>query len=177
MIDPKEYGRALFLLSEERATTERVRDDLATVAAVLKNNPPYLSLMDTPAVGLAEKEGLIDRAFGALDTDVVSFLKILAGKHSLYAFGETHRAYTALYEASRGIERAEAVTAVAMSEAQRTALTEKLSRMTGKTILLQNTVDPSVLGGVKLRFLGRQLDGTLKTRLSSVERAIKDTIV
>ena len=177
MIDPKEYGRALFLLSEERATTERVRDDLATVADVLKNNPPYLSLMDTPAVGLSEKEVLIDRAFGALDTDVVSFLKILAGKHSLYAFGETHRAYTALYEASRGIERAEAVTAVAMSEAQRTALTEKLSRMTGKTILLQNTVDPSVLGGVKLRFLGRQLDGTLKTRLSSVERAIKDTIV
>ncbi len=177
MIDPKEYGRALFLLSEERATTERVRDDLETVAAVLKSNPSYLSLMDTPAVGLSEKEGLLDRAFGALDTDVVSFLKILAGKHSLYAFGEAHRAYVALYEASRGIERAEAVTAIAMSDAQRAALTEKLSRITGKTILLQNTVDPSVLGGVKLRFLGRQLDGTLKTRLTSVERAIKDTIV
>ena len=176
-MDPNEYGRALFLLAEERGTTETVREDLATVDKALAENPSYRLLMDTPAVSLAEKEGLLDRAFGMLDTDVVSFLKILAGKHSLYAFPAAARAFAALYETSRGIEHAEAVTAVPMTAAQCATLQRKLAAATGKQVLLRNTVDPSVLGGVKLRFLGKQTDATLATRLRGVERAIRDTIV
>lgn len=177
MIDPKEYGRALFMLAEERGSTEAVYEDIKTVRTVLQGNPSYLRLMDTPAVALSEKEALIDRAFSCVDRDVVSFLKILAGKHSLYAFAQTVRTFEDLYEESRGIVRAEAVTAVAMTDDQLRVLREKLCRITGKTIRLRNTVDPTVLGGMKLRYLGKQIDGTLASRLRGLDKAVKNTIV
>ena len=46
-----------------------------------------------------------------------------------------------------------------------------------KTIILTNTVDPSILGGVKLRYLGVQLDGSVKTRLDKFEDALKNTVI
>ncbi len=177
MIEPKDYGRALFMLSEERGTSQAVMQDLTSVRQALHDNPSYGHLMDTPAVALPEKEGLIDAAFASVDTDVRSFLKILASKHAFFAFYDAASFYETLYEESRGIARAEAVSAVAMTEAQRTALCNKLSRMTGKRILLKNTVDPTVIGGMKLRYLGKQIDGTLASRLSGLEAAVKNTIV
>ena len=66
----------------------------------------------------------------------------------------------------------EAVSAVPLTEAQREALRDKLSAKLGKTILLENRIDPSVLGGVKLRYQGRELDGTAAGRLSSLRRAL-----
>jgi exodeoxyribonuclease VII large subunit len=56
-------------------------------------------------------------------------------------------------------------------------LKEKLENMTGKAIVIKNTVDKTVLGGIKLRYLGRELDGTLKARLSSIEKSLKNTII
>ncbi len=41
----------------------------------------------------------------------------------------------------------------------------------GRTILLETAVDPSVLGGVKLRYEGLELDGTAAGRLAALRRA------
>ena len=45
-------------------------------------------------------------------------------------------------------------------------------KMTGRTILLETAVDPSVLGGVKLRYEGLELDGTAAGRLAALRRAL-----
>ena len=49
--------------------------------------------------------------------------------------------------------------------------------MTGKTIIIKNTVDKSILGGIKLRYLGKELDGTRKARLNAIEKSLKNTII
>ena len=87
------------------------------------------------------------------------------------------REFSALYDKSRGIEHVEAVTAVAMTDAQISKMAEKLSAMTGKTVVIKNTVAPEILGGVKLRYSGTQLDGSVKTRLDSFEKSLKNTVI
>ena len=85
--------------------------------------------------------------------------------------------YAALYDEARGIERVEAVTAVAMTEKQLSALTNKLAALTGKSIVIRNTIDPTILGGVVLRYAGTQLDGSLRARLESFEKSLKDLVI
>ena len=53
----------------------------------------------------------------------------------------------------------------------------ELSAMTGKKIIIKNTVCPEILGGVKLRYSGTQLDGSVKTRLDSFEKSLKNTVI
>lgn len=177
MIDAKEYGKALFLLAEEDGTTDVVAEDLKIVQKLLRENPRYEKLLDTPAITKEEKLRLIDRAFLSLNENVLNLTKILCEKHSVYQFSRVADAYAVLCDESRGIMRAEVLTAVAMKEKQISALTARLSALTGKTVIIKNIVDPGVLGGVVLRYAGKQLDGSLKARLENFEKSIKEIVI
>ena len=172
-----EYGRALFLLAEENGSTERVKDDLSALCRIFSANPKYQKLLDTPALSKNEKLSLIDGALVGIDGNLVNLIKILCERHSVYQFDKVCDAFSKEYDESRGIERVEAVTAIAMTPDQITAIKNKLSTLTGKTIVLKNTVEPSILGGVKLRYSGIQLDGSVKTRLDRFEKALKSVVL
>ena len=173
----KEYGRALFLLCEETATTESVREDISTVCEVFAENPKYLKLLDTPVIPRDEKLSLIDEAFDSVDENLKNLLKILTERHLVYSFPLIAREYNALYDESRGIERVEAITAIPMTSEQTERLKARLEGMTGKHIIIKNTVSPEILGGVTLRYSGRQIDGSVKTRLDKFEKSLKNTVV
>ena len=172
-----EYGKALFMLTEGRGTTEDVLDGVALADKLFSQNPDYVKLLDTPALSKAEKLALVDEAFAGFDEDIKSLIKILCEKHSVSGFSEVKKCFSALYDESRGIEHVEAVTAIPMTEAQTRRMVEKLEAMTGKKIILKNTVSPEILGGVKLRYSGVQLDGSLKTRLEKFEASLKNTVI
>ena len=169
-----EYGNALFLLAKEENTQDAVKEDLDIIHLALKANPDYVKLLDTPALSKSEKLTLIDKSFSSLQYSVVNLLKILCEKHLVYSFSDVCSTYSQLYDEHNGIERVEAVTAVALTCAQKDKLKEKLASMTGKKIVLKNTVNPEILGGVMLRYSGIQLDGSVKSRLDAFARSLKN---
>ena len=70
-----------------------------------------------------------------------------------------------------------AVTAIPLSEKQSTALTQKLSTVTGKTVQLHNRVDSAVLGGIRLDYHGIRLDDTIAHRLDALRAKLRDTVL
>ena len=85
--------------------------------------------------------------------------------------------FEALYDERFGILRVEAISARKMTESQIALLKEKLEKEKQKTVIITNTVSPEILGGLKLRYSGIQLDGSLKTRLDKIEDSLKNVIV
>ena len=172
-----DYGKALFMLTEERGTTEAVLPELATAEKLFKENPDYVRLLDTPALSKAERLSLVDEAFLSFDDDLKSLIKLLTEKHSVHTFSDVKKSFSSLYNTSRGIEHVEAVTAIPMTDGQIAKMSEKLARETGKKIILRNTVSPEILGGVKLRYSGTQLDASIRTRLEKFEASLKNTVI
>ncbi len=177
MVGAKEYAGALFSLAEESRKTDAILTDVRACAEAMRKNPGYSALTDTPAISVPEKLLLIDRAFAGVDECVRNLLKILCEKHSVYKFLAIEAEFIALYNESRGICRAEAISAVKLNDKQLSELTKKLERLTGKRILLKNVIDESVLGGIKLRYMGVQMDYTLRSRLTAIEQSLQNTIL
>ena len=107
----------------------------------------------------------------------MNLIKIIVEKRLAHRFDAIFEGYLDSYDASRGILRVEAITAVALTADQTAALTKKACALTGKTAIVKNTVDPTILGGMKLRYGGTQLDGSVKTRLDKFEAALRDTVM
>lgn len=177
MTDARGYGRALFELAEESANTEKIFCDICLLKEAFANNPEYKNLLDTPALSKEEKLSLIDEAFAGIDVYALNLIKILCERHSVHIFGEIAQAFADLYDEARGIERVEAITAVMMSEGQLDAMKNKLEAITGKTVIIKNTVDGSILGGVVLRYSGIQLDGSIKTRLDDFKKSLSNIVM
>lgn len=173
----QEYGRALFLITEEDGVSDKVIDDVRVADGIFAKNPEYVRLLDSPAVPKDERVALVDRAFAGLDERLSNLIKILTERRVIHLFGKVAGEYYALYDESRGILRVEAVTAIPLTKEQSEAITRKLSLSLGKKIVLRNTVDRSILGGVKLRYADIQLDGSVKTRLDKFEEALKNTVI
>lgn len=172
-----EYGRALFLLAKETDSVEEIKGDLTAVIKVFDENPDYTKMLDTPAISKAEKLALADEAFSALNENVSNLIKILSEKHTVASMPDVYKTYISLYNEDMGIEEVEAVTAVPLSEAQTEAMRNKLAEITGKTIVIRNTVDESILGGVKLRYEGKQIDASLKMRLDGFAERLKNIVI
>ena len=173
----KEYAKALFLLTEEEGATETVLDELSAIAEIMRNNPEYSRLLDTPALSKEERLSLIDEALSSFNLMLKNLIKILAESRLARIIPQLQKEYYALYCNARGILHAEAITAVPMSENQLINMKKKLEDETGKTVVLKNTQDKNILGGVMLRYGGVQLDGSVKTRLDKFEEALAKTVI
>ena len=70
-----------------------------------------------------------------------------------------------------------AVSAIVLTDAQVQKLTAKLEATTGKKIDLQCSVDAASLGGLRLSYDGKLVDGTVKTKLDSIGKLLKNTVL
>ena len=173
----KAYGDALFMLAEELSETEEIKRHADIVCATIEANPSYTSLLDSPAISREERLALIDGSFGSLNKNLVNLVKILAEKRLTHLLTRVLECFLAEYDRSRGIERVSVISAVPMTAEQIARLRAKLEAITGKQIIVNNTCDPSLLGGMKLRYQGIQLDGTVKTKLDGFAKRLSELVI
>ena len=102
-------------------------------------------------------------------------MKFLAENGTIAEFPGCADEFRRRYNKDHNIEEITAVTAIPLSEELFSQLKVKLESVTGKTVLLQNKVDASVLGGVRLEMEGTQLEGTVANQLASIRRLLGET--
>ncbi len=173
----KNYGDALFMLAKEMDEIDNVKVDFDTLCAVMEQNSEYINLLDTPSLSREERVKLVDEAFCKLNKNLVNLIKILAERRLVYLVFKIREAYILEYDKHYNIERVEAISAIPLSSEQLNKLQLKLEKVTGKQIIVTNTIDFSILGGMKLRYLGIQLDGSIKTKLDKFEKSLKDLVI
>ena len=177
MIDAVSYGKALYELAEESGRGEILRKQLAVICEAVGEEPSYINLMDTPAVGSGEKCALIREAFSGAEELLQNFLCILCEKRAFYTLPACRKAFDDAYDEAHAIVRATALTAVPLKVRQKKALIEKLSAMTGKHVELDNRIDPNLIAGIRLRYGGVQLDDTIQARLETLRKSFAEAIV
>lgn len=167
------YGGALYALAADEGREDELLDSARLVKKVFDENTGYLQLVQNPALGKSERLNLLDEALqGNVHPYVLSFVKILCEKSALGLFDGCLEEYIHQLYNARGILLAQAVSAVALTQEQKQALQKKLEATTGRTILLENKVDASLMGGVVVRYDGRELDGSVTGRLAAVRQML-----
>ena len=172
------YGGSLYELAAEERLTEVLMEQTAQVRKLFRENPDYVRLLSEPAIPKEERAGLIETAFGAqAERSLVNFLKLLCERNILGEYAGCCEEFVRRYNADHNIAEATVTSAVALSEEQKDALTEKLEKISGKKVRLTEIRDASVLGGLRVELEGKALDGTVKGRLSGISKKLNEIIV
>ncbi len=123
------------------------------------------------------KEGDTVKRTGAIvDTPVGKGLlgRVVARNGRLFALPAIIKAVRELAAASRGEATADVTSAVPLSAAQRQNLADTLKAKIGKTVTLNEHVDPSLIGGLMVKVGSRMIDSSLKTKLAAMKVAMKE---
>lgn len=84
------------------------------------------------------------------------------------------QAYRVIAARARGEITADVTSAHALTAAQENELKAALKGVTGKDVAVAVTVDPSILGGLIVKVGSRQIDTSLRTKLSTLKLALKE---
>ena len=172
------YGQAMYDLARDEGKSQQILAELSVLDQSLSAEPEFLQLLSSPNIPKEERVQILDNSFrGKIDPYVLNFLKVLTEKGYVRHFSGCCQYYKQQYNKDNGIVPVVAYTAVALSDELRRKLTAKLSTVTGKTIELDCRIDPETLGGVRLDFDGKQVDGTVRRRLEDIRGLLKNTVL
>ena len=172
------YGQALYELARDEGLAARILGELTVLKTSFSQEPGFLQLLAAPSVPKQERCQILDSSLRSqVHPYVLNFLKILTEKGYIRQFPQCCDAYRGFYNEDNGILVVKAVSAVALSDVQMQKLAAKLEAITGKQIDLQCSVDPAELGGLRLSYNGMLVDGTVKTKLDSIGKLLKNTVL
>ena len=172
------YAQALYGLAKDEGLAASVLEEMMLLKTVFAQNPQYSKLLSAPDLPKQERCGILDEAFrGRVHPYVLNFMKILTEKGYIRQLPDCCDAYRGFYNEDNGILVVKAVSAVALTQAQAQKLIAKLEAITGKKIDLQCSVDAASLGGLRLSYDGKQVDGTVKSKLDAIGKLLKNTVL
>ena len=172
------YGQAMYDLARDEGKSQQILAELSVLDQSLSAEPEFIQLLSSPNIPKEERVQILDGSFrGKIDPYVLNFLKVLTEKGYMRHFSGCCQFYRQCYNKDNGIMPVIAYTAVPLSDELRRKLTAKLSTVTGKTIELDCRIDPETLGGVRLDFDGKQVDGTVRRRLEDIRGLLKNTVL
>lgn len=170
------YASSLFELALEANSVDAVGSDLARFQAMIDDSADLKRLIQSPVFSAEEQAKAIAAivAKAGLSGLVANFLKVVASNRRLFAVPGMIRAYRVIAARQRGEITAEITSAHALTAAQETELKAALKGVTGKDVAIAVTVDPSILGGLIVKVGSRQIDTSLRTKLSTLKLALKE---
>jgi len=170
------YASSLFDLAQEAGSADSVGADLDRFQALIDESADLKRLIVSPVFSAEDQTKAIAAvvAKAGIAGLVANFLKVVASNRRLFAVPGMIKAYRAIAARARGEITADVTSAHALTAAQETELKAALKGVTGKDVAIAVTVDPSILGGLIVKVGSRQIDTSLRTKLSTLKLALKE---
>jgi F-type H+-transporting ATPase subunit delta len=152
---------------------ERVQSEVFTFSRLLIENPELRQALNTPADSEEHKQSLLTAIFGAKVSPstlrlIEQAVRGLRGRN----IERTINAYSHAVTARRDRVNAHVRSCVALTDAQQKSLIAALTKQIGQPVRLNVEIDPSILGGISIRFADEVIDGTIINRLAEAREAI-----
>ncbi len=171
------YALSLYEIAAENKKEKAYLDEFIAVCEVLKHEPDFMKVLKTPSIAPEEKRNVLKKVFGErIEPYLLNFLMLLTDKNRISLVQDMCQAYKDHYYFENGIIEVRAITAEPLNDALSEKLKAKMEAVTGKKVVLEKTVDPSILGGIVVKLEGEQYDNSLRTRLDDIASRLTNTI-
>ncbi len=168
----RRYADAVFGIAHDTASHDRWLSDLDDIAALFSEPTVYGFLVST-RVPQSDKEQVLDNALTDVQSNAANFAKLLVRKRRANLATQIIEAFRERLNSVRNVAEANVTTAVPLSEEARTAVAEAVRRYTNAdTVTLYETVDQQIIGGAVVKIGDRIIDGSVRTRLSTMRRSL-----
>lgn len=168
----RRYAEAVFEIGKEQGSVERWLADLRTLAEYF-GNKRLLFVLSEPKIAAQRKDQVVrDLLADKLQPEALNLALLLVERGLAPLAPAIFQAFEQRYNDYKGIAVAQVTTAIPLDDTLRAQIAAQLGRLTGKTIRLQERVDPAILGGAIARVGDTLIDGSLRRRFELLRQQI-----
>jgi F-type H+-transporting ATPase subunit delta len=170
----RRYARALFAIGVDKGSYEAFGRELAALAETYADAPELREALSNPVFRFDQRVAILDKLLPrvAPSPELRSFAQLLLDRRRIGALPAIARAYKEMVDEKLGRVQALVTSAKPLDPGTAASVQRALERRTGKKVVLESTVDPSLIGGIVARVGDLVFDGSLRTRLETLRSRI-----
>jgi F-type H+-transporting ATPase subunit delta len=171
----KRYAKALFDLAIETNKIDELESQSRVIREILESEKEFMQILQHPQISKEEKIQLIKDTFSSKVSDELLGLLILVVQKGRQEYLlEILNTFLDEVKEHKGIVTAVVVSAVPLKNEQLEKIKLNLTSSVKKQIQIETQVDPSIIGGLKIRVGDRVLDASISGQLQGLKASLYD---
>jgi len=170
----RRYAKALFSLGKEQGKNEEYSEVLGAIAELYKDESVVNALVN-PLYPLEARQKVMAKIaeLAKADDIMTRFLQLVVEKKRAEILPDIAHEMRVMVDQEQNISHGSVVSAIKLDKALEKKIQQALEKVTGKKVILETTVDPSIIGGIIAKVGDLVLDGSIKTQLNGLKESIK----
>lgn len=166
------YAKAILDRAKELNSLGQTSKDMLLVAQTVGSNSELHSFVTNQIISSEVKLSALLEVFAQVGEDTKLLMRLLAENKRLDILSNVADAFNKLYNDLSGVEVVKVTTAIALTPELESKVLAKAKEFTSKSIVIENVIDPSIIGGFILRVGDKQYNASVANRLTSLKREL-----
>ncbi|EKU47162.1 F0F1 ATP synthase subunit delta [Staphylococcus massiliensis] len=170
----QKYAQALFEVAEKNDAIDEVYEAFREVYRGTHDDISFFRKIDLePKLTASDRQKMINEIFKDVNVYVHNMLMVVSNHRHLALIPDIYVAFEQEYNAAHQQERAVIESVYPLSDDEIDEIGKALLVRTGlKKLILSNDVNPSLIGGVRVKIGTKVFDGTVQNDLANLEKSI-----
>ena len=167
------YAEALFEVGKEESKIDQFYEELGSVYELIEKDKLFRRFWEYPAISREEKKEVIEDIFrGKLENCILNFLKLLIDKGRERHLRKVVAFYKFLLNEYHNRMEVFVEVPIKLTDRQRDSIIKTLYDVYKKEIILKELLAPELIGGIRLRVGFKDIDGSIKKKLSILRQEL-----
>lgn len=169
----RRYALALYEVAEKKGKVDEYIQDLKDILKLIKENDYLQEVIKHPRISTLKKKEIFKTIFsGKISDDVLSFLLVLIDKDRILYLDKKITEMEKIKLEKSNIMIAEVKSALPLTGEEKENIKNLLHKKYSKDIIIKDSIDKSVIGGVYIKIGDDIIDGTLKNKINMMKELI-----
>ncbi len=164
------YAKAILETAVSTERVNQVNDDMKSIINAVNSSADLKDFLASPIITSEVKMNVLSEVFGSVQADTKSLFRLLQENKRFEILEAIATQFNAQFDEMNGVEVAKVTTAFPITADLEAKILAKATAISTKKITIQNTVDPSIIGGFILRIGDKQYNASVSNRLQELKR-------
>lgn len=166
------YAEALYEAAVDAGALDQVADGFGAFAQAFEESQDLRMALSNPGIEPSAKRAVVESLAEGAHPQVANMLRLLIDRDRITELPEIAEAFQARVARAEQRLEVQAVTAVPLPDDLRDRIVASLQEKTGQAVVLSESVDPDIVGGLVLRVGETVIDGSVRRRLEQLRREL-----
>jgi F-type H+-transporting ATPase subunit delta len=164
------YAKAILETAVSTGKANQVNDDMKSIITAVNSSADLKDFLASPIITSEVKMNVLSEVFGSVEEDTKSLFRLLQENKRFEILEAIAAQFNVQFDDMNGVEVANVTTAFPITSDLEAKILAKATSMSTKKITIQNTIDPSIIGGFILRIGDKQYNASVSNRLQELKR-------
>ncbi len=171
----RRYARALLAIGQEDGNARKILEETEKFDRLVADTLPLREMMEAAQVNRRDKKAALEAILAPVGVlpSTRNFLSLLVDKGRMNILSPIVSELRRMIEQLEGIERVEVAVPMPLSAAQRDQIRSVLEERTGRKVVLEEKVEPGVLGGMVVKVGSTVYDGSAHTQIQQIRQNLE----